>query len=1266
MNLFKKIFASVTVLAMAVMTVAPAGFAHAQTVSLSAGDLIKASGAAVYYYAGDGKRYVFPNEKTYKTWYMDFSGVKTISDSQLASISIGGNIVFRPGTNLVKITTDPKVYAVGPGGTLHWVPTEADAKKFFGDNWASWVLDVPDAFFTNYTVSSTNVGPMHPDGALISYKSDPSKTYVIWNGQKRLITSNDAMMANRFNSAYVIMIDDSVTYSNGPEVTGGEAALTDSAQLGSAPVQPVGGALTVSVAAETPAAQDIPAGANNPATDVQFAILNLTTGNAAVQMNGLSIHRSGLSVNSDLSSVKLYDGQMNRLGTPGTFNADDKVKFSFSRTIPANTTWKVIVAADNAAGKTGRIKMGVMSATDINSNASSVQGTFPMYGNTMVQVNVDVGTLSVSTGPNNPNTAKEIDVDSVQERFMQVKLTAGSTEKIRVKSLTFEKGDNATFSLSDLTNYKLINDGTAQVVATGTVDGDFVRFDINPNIILDKGDSVTLSLRADVIGGAGDIATFSLIDSDSWLIYAVGEEYGFGSAFTPAASTGVNFGSGTATEAETANITISKGKVVVSKGPNSPAVGEIAKGADEVSIGSFNFNVKGEAVKTDKITIDLTCGGGLTCNANTHVSLFRLVDGNGKLFAGPFDPVAGNKVEFSDQIELPIGDTELFVKADVADGAPDGGTIRAEINPSTDMSNVKGLNSNKSITATPNAQLTANTQTIDSAKLTVSPGGTPANNTKVVKGAICQPVGSITLDASDGGEDVKLTSVKVTRTGGTESLLNLSNFKLIDGDDCNDPQVGETEQATSATEVTFNIDNGFPIPRSSAKLLTIVADAVNVGTNSVQLRVNATGDIVGVGVDSGVTLATADKTVNTPTPTTVTFAVSGLLKVVLDADTPVDHLVQAGVTGHETTKYKFSAIDEDVDVKKVTLYGANQKTSTTTDGANVDTNVKMVKLYDGATLLGSGIFSSGTATINIPQGKFRIAKDDDKVMTVKVDLQPKETLISHNAGGADTTLSNDQRIHIGIATVNTGTGANEDGNNWGSTGDFSYNLEAVGVGSGEDLADPENATTADQTCVNSAPSQGGACNGLVSGGNFMRTFDGILTLAKNPGLLSSGSKSATQEILRVDLTASGDDITIQDIGVVITNNCTGGGAGTGPATWKDLAGNTTYHTVTAAQVTAATILQETDGFNWQGSAGSALQIAKGTTKTVKLEADTTLCNASNDDSLQARIIAGTYDSGTTLASGIRWTDDSLDNTGANFVDDPVVDDVPVDGPSFTY
>jgi hypothetical protein len=112
--------------------------------------LIKASGPSVYYLGSDNRRYVFPTDRVYFSWYTDFSGVQTISDRQLSSYPIGGNVTYRPGTRLIKITTDPKVYAVSHNGILRWIKTEEVANVLFGEKWAQHVDDVADTFFINY------------------------------------------------------------------------------------------------------------------------------------------------------------------------------------------------------------------------------------------------------------------------------------------------------------------------------------------------------------------------------------------------------------------------------------------------------------------------------------------------------------------------------------------------------------------------------------------------------------------------------------------------------------------------------------------------------------------------------------------------------------------------------------------------------------------------------------------------------------------------------------------------------------------------------------------------------------------------------------------------------------------------------------------------------------------------------------------------------------------------------------------------------------
>jgi hypothetical protein len=141
-----------------------AAFAVTVTTDID-GTLIKGSEPAIYFYGSDQKRYVFPNDKIFFTWYSDFSSVQTVTDEELANIPIGGNVTYRPGTKLVKITTDPKVYAVSGGGILRWIISEALAKSLYGDDWAKQVQDVPDSLFTNYHMgdSINDADAYHPE-----------------------------------------------------------------------------------------------------------------------------------------------------------------------------------------------------------------------------------------------------------------------------------------------------------------------------------------------------------------------------------------------------------------------------------------------------------------------------------------------------------------------------------------------------------------------------------------------------------------------------------------------------------------------------------------------------------------------------------------------------------------------------------------------------------------------------------------------------------------------------------------------------------------------------------------------------------------------------------------------------------------------------------------------------------------------------------------------------------------------------------------------
>lgn len=152
MKRFQRAVAAIGTIA---MLVAPIASQAAVTGSFNSGDLIKGSGSTVYYFGPDGRRYVFPNDKAYFTWYRDFSTVKTISDGQLSTIPLGrSNVTYRPGIKMIKITTDPRTYVVDQGGVLRHVTSEQLAITLYGLNWKGLIDDVPDPFFVNYRIGT--------------------------------------------------------------------------------------------------------------------------------------------------------------------------------------------------------------------------------------------------------------------------------------------------------------------------------------------------------------------------------------------------------------------------------------------------------------------------------------------------------------------------------------------------------------------------------------------------------------------------------------------------------------------------------------------------------------------------------------------------------------------------------------------------------------------------------------------------------------------------------------------------------------------------------------------------------------------------------------------------------------------------------------------------------------------------------------------------------------------------------------------------------
>ncbi|TAK05224.1 SH3 domain-containing protein [Patescibacteria group bacterium] len=127
--------------------------------------LIRGVSTRAVYLLHNGKRYAFPTERVYLSWYANFNAVVVVSDADLATVPLAGNVTYRPGIRLVKLQTDNRVFAVGRYGVLRHIASEVAARELYGDVWATFVDDILDISFGNYL-----------EGADISSSSDFDRT----------------------------------------------------------------------------------------------------------------------------------------------------------------------------------------------------------------------------------------------------------------------------------------------------------------------------------------------------------------------------------------------------------------------------------------------------------------------------------------------------------------------------------------------------------------------------------------------------------------------------------------------------------------------------------------------------------------------------------------------------------------------------------------------------------------------------------------------------------------------------------------------------------------------------------------------------------------------------------------------------------------------------------------------------------------------------------------------------------------------------------
>ncbi|MBT7007055.1 hypothetical protein HN958_00930 [Candidatus Falkowbacteria bacterium] len=1214
----KKLFTIGVVLTTILWTMGVAAFIPvASATALEPGDLIMkddGSSSAVYFYAADGDRYMFSTANTYFSWYEGFDAIKKIDVDDLAAIDLAGNVVVRPGSNLIEFESVSGVYAVEPEGLIREVAADV-AEDLYGADWADGVVLIQDGFYTDYTVGSALDADAYGEGTLV--QEDSTVYYVNADGSWSAVEDEDAFDANGWNWDYVVT--NTVTMpSAGAAITG--TMYNDTSQGGGG--GEVGdGALTVSLSSGTPATDDFPTNATNAAANLAFTDVTFAAGSDPVTITGLKVTRTGLSSDAAISYVKLFD-DLTQLGTSQSLNSVHQASFnSLSIEVPANGTKTITLAADMTASATYNgniIMLGIDSADDITTDAS-IGGNFPVVGNSMtLNTGVTIGSATLYNGPLGTRNGTDLTVDTDAEdiRFVQVKITAGSQEGLVIKQLTAIK--NGTCADADLENIELYNDTTGATVATvASLSNGKAIYDLSASPIeVEKGKSVELSILADMAGtGAGRTATFDIHDGAAYTMLIDGASYGYG--ITPSRN---NFcaSAGTCTAQ-----TINQGYLTLSLSSATPATGYVAPGASQAPLLTFDYTAAGEPLNVTNTAVKITVATA-TIGQVTNVTLY---DGDDNVVAGPQDPAtSGTAFNLTDAYTVPVGTTQYTLKADIASDTSSSDTVIASM--AAGAVTAKGANSGKTTyttssgsTVPPASAVTGKTQTVKAAALTVNTAATPVAGNLVVN-AQDAVFAYFDLDASTGGEDVKISSITVTDTLGAGSdYSGVRNLELWGDPDTTD---GTTENirlettsatATNAATVAFTFKNPLIVSKSMASQLTLKADIVSTtGTSHTFNIANTAAHVVATGYDTG--NAVTETTTGSGQAQTIQSV--GTLLVQVSADRPSQAQFVAGTTGNHLMSYKFKTTYEEIDVTDFYI--------ATTASANAD--VSRVKVYLDGELIGQengyALDNGGDAHVVLDSGTFIVPVGPSyKTLSIKVDFASKANLTD-----ADT-------LEIGFGD------SDGDDSEWGATGGTgagSYLMVATGVSSGTAIA----ASTIHDD---------GAGAGLVSASYVHYLYDGVLVASlSEDSPTGTTSPGTNMEVIRLDLAAIGDDITLEDLEVVKSGTCTV--TGTTVAAWKSPDGQTTYESFTAGTAW----LNETSvsvSVNGGDAFTKDIEIPAGTTKTISLFGDTNGCTAAET--------LGFTVSGSDITSGIEW-----ENAEANDVDAVITKNLPITGGTLKY
>lgn len=729
------------------------------------------------------------------------------------------------------------------------------------------------------------------------------------------------------------------------------------------------GTAVVSAAAQ-PANAIAPANASR----VPFTAFTVTANGAPVTINSVTVQRQGPSLDTDFSGVVLVDASTGiQLGTARVLDANHNATIGTPITIPAGSS-KTFWVAGNISATPGSGDVASFAVTAVNT-ASTVSGSLPIVGasNTM-NSSLTIGTASITTSSFDPNTAGSQPIGTTGYRFTGFRIQAGSAEDVTLKSITWYQSGSA----SGIQNVVTVVNGTSYPTTLDST-GRYYSTVFPTGIVIPKGQQLDVYVQGDLGANttANTFAEFDIYRSTD--IYLVGNTYGYGITPTVTASTGAYqsgsshptiFVSGTNPTPfmQGSTVTVTAGQFSTIQNATSVGAQNIAVNVPNQPLGGFQTNLTGEGIQVQSLAVHFTVTSGMSPLQNVS-----LVDENGAVVSGPYNAVANSAttqtVTFTGAINFPTGTHTYTLKGQLQSTTTNGATVQANTNPSSDWTNVTGQTTGNTVSIS-QSTITMNTMTVQAVALKVANGTTPTSQAVVAGGQNIQ-FATIQLDASQSGEDVRLSSVPLTITTN-DTIAKLSNCQLWNGTTALNTGTyvinGSNLGSTTGEKVTFNFNNSLTVPKGTVMALSLTCSLSSSATSNstyVWAADPTTTDWSPVGVTSGSSVT--GLTVSGTAPT-MTVSSGATLAISTDPSSPAYSLVAGGSTGVTLDVIKFHPSNEGVNLQKLGLQLTNTASSSASDLSQVYVYAgNGVQTTAGAavapgTLLGTLVFTGGATT----------------------------------------------------------------------------------------------------------------------------------------------------------------------------------------------------------------------------------------------------------------------------------------------------------------